>query len=221
MNAIADNIANINTIKPYRPARVPGAVHRRRRRSRRSPATRSASAAASRRVAIAVRRRDRASSRYDPANPLADKDGLVRSPDIDLGRPDDRPDHRPARVPAEPRGRRPRQRVVPASHRHQRDGKRWLSPRSAALMSAAGAATDRARARRRRTARGADAARPARRRATSATSSSNALAGLQDTQNNANSLAVQAATGDLTDIHNYTIAATEASLHDRADRRRA
>ena len=40
----------------------------------------------------------------------------------------------------------------------------------------------------------------------------NALQGMQDTQNNANSLAVQAATGDLTDVHNYTIAATEASL---------
>jgi flagellar hook-basal body complex protein FliE len=40
----------------------------------------------------------------------------------------------------------------------------------------------------------------------------NALQGMQDTQNNANNLAVQAATGDLTDIHNYTIAATEASL---------
>jgi len=35
---------------------------------------------------------------------------------------------------------------------------------------------------------------------------------MQDTQNSANSLAVQAATGDLTDVHNYTIAATEASL---------
>src|SRR3954454_16082230 len=40
----------------------------------------------------------------------------------------------------------------------------------------------------------------------------NALQGMQDTQNTANTLAVQAATGDLTDVHNYTIAATEASL---------
>ena len=40
----------------------------------------------------------------------------------------------------------------------------------------------------------------------------NALQGMQDSQNNANSMAVQAATGDLTDVHNYTIAATEASL---------
>jgi flagellar hook-basal body complex protein FliE len=40
----------------------------------------------------------------------------------------------------------------------------------------------------------------------------NALQGVQDTQNNANTMAVQAATGDLTDVHNYTIAATEASL---------
>ena len=40
----------------------------------------------------------------------------------------------------------------------------------------------------------------------------NALQGMQDSQDSANSLAVQAATGDLTDVHNYTIAATEASL---------
>jgi flagellar hook-basal body complex protein FliE len=35
---------------------------------------------------------------------------------------------------------------------------------------------------------------------------------LQGMQNNADSLAVQAATGDLTDISSYTIAATQASL---------
>jgi flagellar hook-basal body complex protein FliE len=40
----------------------------------------------------------------------------------------------------------------------------------------------------------------------------NALQGMQNSQDSANSLAVQAATGDLTDVHNYTIAATEASL---------
>jgi flagellar hook-basal body complex protein FliE len=40
----------------------------------------------------------------------------------------------------------------------------------------------------------------------------NALQGMQDSQDSANTLAVQAATGDLTDVHNYTIAATEASL---------
>jgi len=40
----------------------------------------------------------------------------------------------------------------------------------------------------------------------------NALQGVQDSQDTANSLAVQAATGDLVDVHNYTIAATEASL---------
>jgi flagellar hook-basal body complex protein FliE len=35
---------------------------------------------------------------------------------------------------------------------------------------------------------------------------------VQTAQSNADSLAVQAATGDLTNIHDYTIAATQASL---------
>jgi flagellar hook-basal body complex protein FliE len=39
-----------------------------------------------------------------------------------------------------------------------------------------------------------------------------ALDGLQATQDNADGLAVKAATGDLSDVHNYTIAASEASL---------
>jgi flagellar hook-basal body complex protein FliE len=39
-----------------------------------------------------------------------------------------------------------------------------------------------------------------------------ALDSLQGTQSAADSLAQSAATGNLTDIHNYTIAATEASL---------
>jgi flagellar hook-basal body complex protein FliE len=40
----------------------------------------------------------------------------------------------------------------------------------------------------------------------------NGLDQLQQMQSNADSLAVQAATGDLTDVHDYTIASTEASL---------
>ncbi|MEW6476500.1 MAG: flagellar hook-basal body complex protein FliE [Actinomycetota bacterium] len=39
-----------------------------------------------------------------------------------------------------------------------------------------------------------------------------ALEGLQATQTKADGLAVQAATGDLTNVHDYMIAATEASL---------
>jgi flagellar hook-basal body complex protein FliE len=35
---------------------------------------------------------------------------------------------------------------------------------------------------------------------------------VQSSQNKADSLAIQAATGDLTNIHDYTIAATQASL---------
>jgi flagellar hook-basal body complex protein FliE len=38
------------------------------------------------------------------------------------------------------------------------------------------------------------------------------LNAVQSAQDTADSLAVQAATGDLTDIHQYTIAATQASL---------
>jgi flagellar hook-basal body complex protein FliE len=40
----------------------------------------------------------------------------------------------------------------------------------------------------------------------------NMLDGLQGAHDNADQLAVQAATGNLTDIHNYTIAATEAQI---------
>lgn len=40
----------------------------------------------------------------------------------------------------------------------------------------------------------------------------NALEGLQATQNHADSLATKAATGDLNDVHDYMIAASEASL---------
>jgi flagellar hook-basal body complex protein FliE len=41
---------------------------------------------------------------------------------------------------------------------------------------------------------------------------SGALDNLEAAQDNADTLAVQAATGDLVDVHNYAIAATEASL---------
>lgn len=40
----------------------------------------------------------------------------------------------------------------------------------------------------------------------------NALDGLQTTQGKADDLAVKAATGDLNDVHDYMIAASEASL---------
>jgi flagellar hook-basal body complex protein FliE len=44
------------------------------------------------------------------------------------------------------------------------------------------------------------------------TALTHALDGLQATQTRADTLAVQAATGDLTNVHDYMIAATEASL---------
>ena len=54
---------------------------------------------------------------------------------------------------------------------------------------------------------GADAAG-----ATNNNAFANTLDGLQSAQDNADGLAVQAATGSLVDVHNYTIAATEAQL---------
>ncbi|HTZ45321.1 MAG TPA: flagellar hook-basal body complex protein FliE [Jatrophihabitans sp.] len=41
---------------------------------------------------------------------------------------------------------------------------------------------------------------------------SKGIGAVQSSQDKADSLAIQAATGDLTDIHDYTIAATQASL---------
>ena len=136
MNALADNIANINTVKPMsQPAyqekfivaqEIPSAPGRpgRRRRRRRSRS----------RCSTATRP---AWSRYDPTNPLADKHG-PRAPAVgEPRRPDDEPDHRPARLPAESRGHRPRQDVVSASPRHQRTVAMAVTPISG-LMSAAG-----------------------------------------------------------------------------------
>jgi flagellar hook-basal body complex protein FliE len=45
-----------------------------------------------------------------------------------------------------------------------------------------------------------------------ATTLTNGLDSLQGLQNKADSLAVQAATGQLTDVHQFTIAATQAQL---------
>ena len=53
---------------------------------------------------------------------------------------------------------------------------------------------------------------PPVRQPASARALAKALDGLQATQTKADDLAVQAATGDLTDVHDYMIAATEASL---------
>ena len=45
-----------------------------------------------------------------------------------------------------------------------------------------------------------------------ATTLANGLENVQGLQNNADALAVEAATGQLTDVHQYTIAATKAQL---------
>jgi flagellar hook-basal body complex protein FliE len=62
------------------------------------------------------------------------------------------------------------------------------------------------------TAAGAAGATSATSGAEFASALAHGLESLQATQSKADGLAVQAATGDLTDVHDYMIAATEASL---------
>ena len=79
LDAVSDNIANINTVNPHERGRVPGAVRRRRRPSTTAPA-RAASASPAPSSAAAEGRMV-----YEPDHPLADAEGYVRYPDIDLG----------------------------------------------------------------------------------------------------------------------------------------
>ena len=83
MDAISDNLANVNTVRPVRPARVPGPLRR--------------GAAAAVEPGRPGRRRRRGRRRFDPVRrldrhralrarqPAREQSGLVRSPDIDLG----------------------------------------------------------------------------------------------------------------------------------------
>lgn len=83
MDAVADNIANINTVRPYNdPAfqerfvvaqSVPGEGN--------DPAGVGAGV----RVAGVEYGNAQGRIRYEPGNPMANKDGLVRYPDVDLG----------------------------------------------------------------------------------------------------------------------------------------
>ena len=83
MDAVADNIANINTIRPYdQPAfEARFIVATARRADNGDPPGVGGGSDPS-----AVLFGDpKGRTRYDPGNPLANKDGLVRYPDIDLG----------------------------------------------------------------------------------------------------------------------------------------
>ena len=78
MDAISDNIANINTVRPagqpaFQARLRRGAVRRERRDGRgRRPSPASSSATPQGRLV------------FDPTNPMADAKGYVRLPDIDL-----------------------------------------------------------------------------------------------------------------------------------------
>ena len=145
---------------------------------------------------------------YEPDHPLADADGYVRAPDIDMASQmtqlimaqrgfqasvqvtknaqDTYTSRPPDRTCADERLR----------HRGRRRVHAATSPRSS---------TSPAASRRRHGARPAPAP-------TSATWSSTASRASRASRTRADNLAVQAATGDLDDIHDYTIAATEASV---------
>ena len=107
MNAISDNIANINTVKPMSgPAYQEKFIV-----AQEIPSTPGAPVGVGGGVEpVKVEYGDATGMvTYDPTNPLADKNGLVRRPSERPRRPDDEPDHRPARLSAESRGHRPRQ----------------------------------------------------------------------------------------------------------------
>ena len=101
MDAVSDNIANLNTVRPTSQSAFQARyVSRQLDRGRRHPAR-------ARQVAGVAYGSATGRLVYDPSNPLADTKGYVRYPDIDLVLADDPADHGPARLPGEPRRGRP------------------------------------------------------------------------------------------------------------------
>ena len=145
------------------------------------------------------------SRRYAPDNPLADANGNVRAPDIDLA-------SQMTQLVMAQRGFQASVQVT----KNAQDTYTAALQIGRALMSVSGIEVDRLHAVRRPAVTAAVAAtvrRPGRRRAaTSATWSSTASTVSRACRTRPTTLAVQAATGDLPSIHDYTIAATEAAV---------
>ena len=141
---------------------------------------------------------------YEPDHPLANEEGYVRYPDIDLGDQMVAADDGPARLPGEPRRRRAGHQRLPGRPA-AREGLTMTSPLGGILPVGIGAVTGVAGAtdRRRRPAQNADGF---------ASILASSFDQLQGTQKTADTLATQAATGDLKDVHDYMIASNEASL---------
>ncbi len=83
MDAVADNIANVNTIRPYDQA----AFQTRwvQVQSVRGDSNDPVGVGGGVQVVAARFGSPEGVVHYDPTNPLANKDGLVRAPDVDLG----------------------------------------------------------------------------------------------------------------------------------------
>ena len=195
LDALANNIANVNTITPHRA---------------RTPSRRRWSIAAARAGRRRRRRRHRARRRRGPAglppdHPLADAEGYVRAPDDGHGQPDEPADHGPARLPGLGAGHQER-----PGHLHQPRCRSDVPDERLRDRGDRRLHADASRRRSRlRTARRRQAAGRGRR---SASCSSTASSASRPCRTSTDNLAVQAATGDLGAIHDYTIAATEASV---------
>jgi flagellar basal-body rod protein FlgC len=83
MDAVADNISNINTIRPYDQSAFQARYVL--AQSVRADNNDPAGIGGGVQVAGVAFGSAQGRIRYDPGNPMANKDGLVRYPDIDLG----------------------------------------------------------------------------------------------------------------------------------------
>ncbi len=201
LDALSDNIANVNTVEP-----TSGNAFQAEYVQAQAIATGDHGVGGGVQVVGIAHSSADGRLTYDPENPLADADGLRPAARHRHGRADGQPDHGPARLPGQRRrsstapttptnppstsARRPENMTIPAIGAISRHVAARPPHRAAAAPPAG-------RIRRHRLRLGAEQG-PGRR--------------CSPTQTNADNLAVKAATGDLTDISQYTIAATQASL---------